>query len=125
MTANSSIKFKIIFNDPELNSEELESQAQILLSQMRELDEVETVSRPLDLNPPSGTKSVGAALTGLLTAEISRDNSLKLLRFLRERLSNKSIELEVEANGKKLKLKASNQKDLEAALSVAQKFVEG
>jgi hypothetical protein len=46
-----------------------------------------------------------------------------LLSFLSDRLSHKSIELEVEANGKKLKIIASNQQELTAALEAAQKFV--
>ena len=124
MIENSSIKFTISFNDPALDSEELECETQNLLTQMRELDEIETVDRVLDPHPPSGNKSVGAVLVGLLTAEISRENARKLLGFLSERLGNKPIELEVEANGKKIKIKASSREELEAALSVAQKFVE-
>ena len=46
MPVNSSVKFTIAFNDPDLDSEELEEQAQSLLAQMRDLDEIETVDRP-------------------------------------------------------------------------------
>ncbi len=66
MPVNSSVKFTIAFNDPDLDSEELEAQAQSLLAQMRELDEIETVDRVLDPNPPAGNKAVGASLVGLL-----------------------------------------------------------
>ena len=124
MSENPTIKFTIAFNDPDLDSEELEYYAQNLLIQMRELDEVEVVDRVFDTHPPLGNKSVGAVLVGFLTAEISRENARHLLEFLRERLRNKLIELEVEANGKKLKIKASSRKELEAALSAAQQFVE-
>lgn len=124
MNENPIVKFTIAFNDPDLDSEELEYYAQNLLSQMRELDEVEVADRVFDTHPPIGSKSIGAVLVGFLTAEISRENARQLLGFLRERLRNKPIELEVEANGKKLKIKANGQKELEAALSAAQKFVE-
>ena len=101
---------------PDLDSEELEAQAQSLLAQMRALDEIETVNRILDPNPPAGNKSMGGILVGLLTAQVSKENALKLLSFLGERLGNKPIELEVEANGKKLKVKASSQAELAMAI---------
>ncbi|MCY7276199.1 MAG: hypothetical protein LH702_21295 [Phormidesmis sp. CAN_BIN44] len=123
MTPDSNVKFTIAFNDPVLDSEELEAQAQNLLSQMRDLDEVETVDRVLDPNPPEGNKAIGGILVGLLTAQVNLANAQKLLGFLGDRLVNKAIELEIEANGKKLKVKASSQAELEAAIAAAQKFV--
>jgi hypothetical protein len=123
MPENSSIKFTIAFNDPELDSEELEDQAQKLLAQMRALDEIETVDRVLDPHPPAGNKSVGGILVGLLTAQVNKENAQKLLGFLGDRLGNKPIELEVEANGKKLKVKASSQAELMVAIEAAQKFL--
>lgn len=124
MSTNPNIKFTIAFNDPDLDSEELEEQAQNLLTQMRDLDEIETVDRVLDPNPPAGNKAVGAILVGLLTAQVNKENAQKLLGFLGDRLGNKPIELEVEFNGKKLKVKASSQAELMAAIEVAQKFIE-
>ncbi len=123
MADTSNVRVTIAFNDPELGSEDLEAQAQNLLAQMRDLDEIETIDRVLDPNPPAGNKSVGAALIGILTAEVSPVNIKKLLGFLGDRLGNKPIELEVEANGKKLKVKASSQAELMVAIEAAQKFV--
>ncbi len=123
MTTDSNIKFTIAFNDPNLYNDELEAQAQNLLAQMRDLDEVETVDRVLDPNPPAGNKAIGAMLVGLLTAQVNKENAQKLLGFLSDRLGNKTIELEVEANGKKLKVKASSREELEAAIAAAQKFI--
>jgi hypothetical protein len=123
MPANSSVKFTIALNDPNLDSDELEAQAQSLLAQMRDLDEIETVDRVLDPNPPAGNKAMGGILVGLLTAQVSKENALKLLGFLGDRLGNKPIELEVEDNGKKLKVKASSQTELTAAIEAAQKFL--
>ena len=123
MPVNSSIKLTIALNDSDLDSEELEAQAQNLLAQLRDLDEIETVDRVLDPNPPVGNKAVGAILFGLLTAQVSQANAQKVMGFLGDRLGNKPIELEVEANGKKLKVKASSQAELMAAIEAAQKFI--
>ena len=123
MSSDSSVKFTIAFNDSDLDSDELEAQAQSLLAQMRDLDEIEAVDRVLDPNPPVGNKSMGGILVGLLTAQVSKENALKLLSFLGERLGNKPIEMEVEANGKKLKVKASSQAELMMAIEAAQQFL--
>ena len=123
MADTSNVRVTIAFNDPELGSEDIEAQAQNLLAQMRDLDEIETIERVLDPNPPAGNKAVGAALIGILTAEVSPVNIKKLLGFLGDRLGNKPIELEVEANGRKLKVKASSQAELMTAIEAAQKFV--
>jgi len=122
MPKNSIIKLTIAFNDPDLDSEELEEQAQNLLAQMSDLDEIETVGRVLDPHPPEGNKAVGAILVGLLTAQVNKENAQKVMGFLGDRLGNRAIELEVEANGKKLKVKASSREELEAAIAAAQKF---
>ena len=123
MITDSNIKLTIAFNDSNLDNDELEAQAQNLLAQMRDLDEVETVDRVLDPNPPKGNKAIGGMLVGLLTAQVNLANAQKLLGFLGDRLGNKTIELEIEANGKKLKVKASSQAELEAAIAAAQKFI--
>lgn len=117
------VKFTIMFSDPDLDDEELESQAWSLLRQLREVEDIETVNRVID-SSPLGSKSIGSYLIGLLTAEISKEKSGSLIQFFREHIGSKQIELEVEANGRRLKLKAGSRRDLEAALSAAQKFVE-
>jgi hypothetical protein len=42
---------------------------------------------------------------------------------LGERLSNKTIELEVEANGKRLRVSAATEAELHAAIKAAQDFI--
>jgi hypothetical protein len=123
MVQTSKVKLSIAFKDPILDDEEKEEETQQLLAQMRQLDELEYVKRVLDPNPPKGNKAVGGFLVGLLTAEVNLANIKKLFGFLSERLHNKPIELEVEANGKKLKVKASSQVELEAAIKAAEDFV--
>jgi hypothetical protein len=117
-----TVKFTIHFTDPELDDEDRESQAQNLLHQLKDMDDVES-DRVADPNPPEGNKSVGALLVGILTAEVNADNCKKVLGFLGDRLGGKPIELEVEANGRKLKVKAHSREELDAAMKAAQEFV--
>lgn len=123
MADNSSIKVTIAFSDPDLDTEERDEEAQKLVSQLRELDEVEEVDRVLDPNPPEGNKALGGFLVGMLTAEVNLANVQKLMGFLGDRLGGKLIELSVEANGKKLTVKAHSREELEAAIKAAQDFV--
>ena len=123
MSETPSIKFTIAFNDPDLDSEELDEQAQRLIAELKQMDEVDAVDRVLDPNPPEGNKAIGGMLIGLLTAEVSVGNAQKLMGFLGDRLGGKPIELEVEANGKKLTVKAHSREELEAAIKAAQDFV--
>ena len=111
-------------SEPDLNPEELEALTQRLFQQMSRLDEVEQVNRIPEPNPPEGSKPLSAAfLVGLLTAEVNAKNIKALLGFLWERLSGKPIELTVEANGKKLEVKAYSQQELSAAVEAAQQFL--
>jgi hypothetical protein len=119
----SNIKLTIAFTDPELDPEELDTQAQNLLAQLKDLDEVERVDRVVDPNPPAGSKAFGGFLLGMLTTQVNPANAQKLIGFLGDRLGGKPIELEVEANGKKLKVKASSQAELQAAIKAAQDFI--
>lgn len=123
MTQDANVKVTIHFVDPDLDSEDRDRQAQQLLRELRDLDEVESVERVVDPNPPEGNKALGGFLVGLLTAEVNLQNIKALFGFLGDRLGNKPIELEVEGNGKKLKLSASSREELEAAVKAAQEFI--
>ena len=123
MASDSNIKFTIAFNDPDLDSEELDEQVQRLLSELKQIDEVDEVNRVIDPNPPEGNKSMGGFLVGLLTAEATVENAKKLLGFLGDRLGGKAIELTLEGNGKKLSVKANSREELEFAIKAAQDFL--
>ena len=111
-------------SEPDLAQEELETLTQRLFQQLGKLDEVEQVNRIPEPTPPEGSKPLSAAfLMGLLTAEVNAKNIKALLDFLWERLSGKPIELKVEANGKKLEVKAYSQQELSAAIEAAQSFL--
>jgi hypothetical protein len=124
MKTTPDVQITIDFRNPDLDDEELEKLTQSLLDEMRELDEVTDVKRVLDPNSPKGSKAVGAVLIGWLMTQVNPNNIKALFGFLGDRLGNKPIELEVEANGKKLKVTASSQQELLAAVQSAQQFVE-
>lgn len=125
MTDLSTIQVTIAFTDADLDAEERDIEVQRLLSQLKELDEVEQVDRVLDPNPPAGNKALGGFLVGLLTAEVNAANAKKVMGFLGDRLSGKPIEMKVEGNGKSLEVKAYSQAELMAAIEAAQKFIDG
>jgi hypothetical protein len=119
------VRVTLQFTDPSLNLEEQDLEVQKLLPQLAQLvtsGDIEQSGRVLDPTPPEKSKGFGFLL-GLLQAEVSAANFKALSQFLSERLSGKTIEIEVEANGRKLKLKASSQAELSAALKVAQEFI--
>jgi hypothetical protein len=123
MMTSNNIKFTINFSDPDLDDEDRDEEMQSLLYQLQDLDEVEA-NPVIDPNPPEGNKAIGALLVGILTAEVNVDNCKKVLGFLGDRLGGKAIELEVEANGRKLKVTAHSREELEAAMKAAQDFIE-
>ncbi|MEH1825372.1 MAG: hypothetical protein V7L22_08375 [Nostoc sp.] len=122
MAANS-IKFTIAFNDPDLDAEEKDEQVQRLITELKQIDELDAVGRVFDPNPPEGNKALGGFLVGLLMAEVNTANAKKLVGFLGDRLGGKPIELSVEANGKKLTVKAHSREELEVAIKAAQDFI--
>ncbi|MEA5624755.1 hypothetical protein [Nostoc sp. UHCC 0251] len=124
MSSESNIKLTIALANQDLDAEEQEREARNLLREIKDLD-VESAELVAATEIPEGAKSVGGFLVGVLQAEVSLANFKKLLGFLGDRLGNKTIELEVEANGKKLKVKASSQEELNAAIEQAQKFIAG
>ncbi|MEH1790111.1 hypothetical protein [Nostoc sp.] len=122
MSSESNVKLTIALSNPDLDAEEQERETRNLLREIRDLD-VESAELVGVTQTPPGSKAFGAFLLGVLQTEVSITNFKKLLGFLGDRLGNKSIELEVEANGKKLKVKASSREELTAALEAAQRFV--
>jgi hypothetical protein len=122
MSSESNVKFTITLANPDLDAEEQERETRNLLRDINDLD-VESAGFVEVTEIPEGGKSVGGFLVGALQAEVTISNCYKLLAWLGDRLRNKTIELEVEANGKKLKVKASSREELAAAIEQAQKFV--
>ncbi len=124
MTSNPNLKLTIAFTDPELEPAQRDNQAQRLIAELRDIDDVETVDRVIDASPSEGTKSIGGFLVGLLKAEVKVDNFKKLSGFLTDRLGGKSIELTAEVNGKKLSVKANSKEEFDYAIAKANDFID-
>lgn len=112
MANPSTVKLTIALKDQDLDEERLERTTQNLLREIEDYDGVEQAGLAVVEETPEGAKSFGGFVLGILKAEVNFKNIKAVLAFLGERLSGKMIELEVEANGKKLKVKANNQEEL-------------
>lgn len=123
MANTSDLKLTITFTDPALDDEQKNEEVQKLLAQMKDLDEVEAVDRVVNPNTLLRTKSVTGWVAAQVIAFVNPENVKQLWGFLSERLGNKLIELEAEANGKKVKIKASSQQELEAAVKAIQELL--
>lgn len=123
MPATRNIKLIISLSAPDLDIEERDREFLQLISELKENPDVEEVSRVPMQDIPVMSKGAGSFLVGLLTAEISPQNVKPIFHFLYTRLSRKTIELEVEANGKRLKVSAGSHEDLKIAIQEAQAFI--
>lgn len=124
MTIQNNVQVTIALQAPDLNEEELQEAGENLRQQLLEVDGVEQANLVAVAAPPSGAKALGGFIPGLLMAEVSPRSIKALFRFLGDRLGNKPVEMEVEANGRKLKVKASSREELMAAIQAAHAFVE-
>lgn len=115
------ITFKLI--DPELDSEELEANTQILLRQLREFDAIEQVDRVLDPHPPVGNKAFGGFLGGVLKAKVAPASAPTVLGALDAVFGRAALEMTLEVDGRKITVKARNHEELAAALQTAQAFL--
>ena len=120
MAIDSNVKLNIHFADPDLDAEELDESVRRLLAQLRELDEVESVERVIDPNPPVGNKASGGFLPGMLKTEVKPANIRSLFYFLEKRPSYTPLEMEVEVGGRKVRLKGGSPEELAAALQIVQ-----
>lgn len=124
MSSESNVKFTITLSNLDLDAEEQERETQNLLRDIKDLD-VESAGFVEVTEIPEGAKAIGGFLVGALQAEVTISNCYKLLAWLGDRLRNKTIELEIEVNGKKVILKVNSQQELAAVLELAQKFIAG
>jgi hypothetical protein len=122
MVDSSNVRVTIGFVDADWDVEERETAAQNLLRSLQDLDGLESVGRVPGLAPKLSKSGLGI-LPGLLMAQVNKENAQKLFGFLGNRLSGKTIEFEVEGNGKKLKVKASSQAEMDIAIAAALKFI--
>jgi hypothetical protein len=119
----NNISVTIALKSPDWDDQELQDSIENLLPQLREVDGVEQANLVAVEEIPEGAKSVGGFLVGILKAEVNPAKIKALFSFLGDRLSGKTIEMEVEANGRKLKVKVGSQAELMIAIQAAREFV--
>lgn len=119
----SNIQVKITLLDERLEDGELQEITENLLQDIKQEVEVESAGLVPVKDLPKDAKPIGGFLLGMLTAEVNAANIKSLFRFLSDRLLGKTIEMEVTANGKTFKVKASSTVELNAALKAAQEFI--
>nr|VFJ55732.1 MAG: hypothetical protein BECKFW1821B_GA0114236_10243 [Candidatus Kentron sp. FW]VFJ58614.1 MAG: hypothetical protein BECKFW1821A_GA0114235_10843 [Candidatus Kentron sp. FW] len=120
---DSSIELTIRLTDPDLDDDERDLEAQRLLTQIQEDPEVISAKPAADHNgPPENSKAGEALLVGALVI-VYGPRIKDSLRYLADRLTGKSIEMELEVAGKKLKVKAANQAELESAIQAARELL--
>jgi hypothetical protein len=115
----------LTLSDPQVDDEQLQVDTLTLRDQIAEVEGVNDVYTTPAAQAPANAKSIGGAIINVLTAEITPQALMSVLNFLGGRLFNRSIEIEAEANGKTLKVRVSNAKDLEFAIEQAKRFLEG
>lgn len=119
---NIHVKIALL-KDEYLEDSELQEKTENLLQDIKQEVEVESASLVPVEDLPKDAKPIGGFLLGMLTAEVNAANIKSLFRLLSDRLLGKIIEMEVTANGKTLKVKASSTVELNAAIKAAQEFV--
>ena len=123
--AASNVKITFAIEDPNLDEEELDRVTQDLWQELRQLDEVETVDRVTNPNPPAGNKSFCGFLVGILATEVNAANIKLALGYLRDRLGGKPIKLALKApDGREINLEANNRQEFEFAMQKAQEFLQ-
>jgi hypothetical protein len=123
--ATSNVKVTISLANTGINDEELQTEVENLLPQIREVDGVENADLVGVIDTPEGAKAFGGFLLGILTAEVNPANIKALFKFLSDRLSGQTIKLEVEKkDGDKLKIEASSQAEFDYAIQKAKEFLE-
>ena len=123
--SESIVKLKIALQAPEMKAVDLDRFTKDLLQEVKEL-EVNSASLISVAETPMGSEqaSFGGFLLGALKTQVKAANFKSLLLYFRDKLADKSIDIEIELQGKRINLNSSAQTDFNEAIEKAQKFVE-
>ena len=120
-----NIQMTIELDTPALDNEEIQEVTQLLQEQILENDFADRAELVALEQAPRGAKSFGGFLIGMLAAEVNPGNFKKLMRFLGDRLGQKSIKLKLKApDGREIELAASSQEEFDFVMKAAQKFLQ-
>jgi len=110
MATTSEVQITISLAELGLDDEELQTEVQNLLPQLREMDGVKDADLLAVTEAPSGSKAFGGFSLGTFKALVNPALIKPVFEFL-ARFSTKTFEIEVEAYGEKFKAKASSRED--------------
>ncbi|WP_138501100.1 hypothetical protein [Nostoc sp. PA-18-2419] len=82
MANRSDIKLTITFIGQDLDAEEKDEEAKKLLTQMKELDEVEEVNRVAEIEISEGSKSITGYVVGQVIAFVKSESIKQVWSFL-------------------------------------------
>lgn len=100
------------------NAEMMEEEALSLADEMSEGGIANSAYLAREKDLPEGAKTGALAfISGVLTAEISRENLMKALGFLGNRFYGKTLTLQYKADGLECSLEYRNEEEIEQALT--------
>ena len=106
------IQFTFGLDEPEMEDSERLKFAKKMLSELRNLDEVEKVDRAEDLNPEAGSKPGFATLIGIVTAQVSFNNITEFLGFLGDRLQDQQIKGSIKVGDREVEFEVKSCQEL-------------
>ncbi|MGD1875608.1 MAG: hypothetical protein ACFB02_21445 [Mastigocoleus sp.] len=123
--SESIVKLKIALQAPEMKTVDLHQFTKDLLQEVKEL-EVNSASLISVAETPMGSEhsSFGGFLLGALKTQVKPANLRSILLYLRDKLADRPIEMEVELKGRRLILNPDTQTDFNEAIEKTQKFIE-
>ncbi|MDY6936654.1 MAG: hypothetical protein SWY16_03220 [Cyanobacteriota bacterium] len=121
----SMLNVTLTLSDAESDEEQLQEATVRLADEMGEIEGVNEVYPTPAAEVPANAKSIGGKIINILTAEITPQHFISVLRFLGGRVFDRTIEMKVEGKDKSIELRVSNAKDLEMAIEQAKRFLEG
>ena len=125
MITTSNIELTISLAELGLDDEELQSEVENLLPQIKEVDGVEDAGLVEVAEVPESSKSLTGYVVGMLkTVFIDKGNLKNVFGFLRDRFGNKPIKMTLKAgDGRELNLEASSREEFAFAMQKAEDFL--
>ncbi|MDJ0675893.1 MAG: sugar ABC transporter permease [Calothrix sp. MO_167.B42] len=124
MMTTSNIQLTISLSELGLDAEELQTEIETLLPQIKEVDGVEDANLVEAKEAPRGAKAFGGFSLGMLETIINPGYIKTVFGFLRDRFGNKTIKLALKApDGREINLEASSREEFGFAMEQAQNFL--
>lgn len=125
MMTTSDIQLIVSLSELGLDDEELQTEVENLLPQIKEVDGVEDADLVEVIEVPENSKSLTGYVVGMLKTVLLDKAHLKdVFNFLRDRFENKPIKMKLKApDGRELDLEASNKQDFISVMQQAEDFL--